>query len=160
MTGPLPAPPRQKDPPSCANRAAPPQGARPKPSRLVPAQPLIRSFVPPNALHEPSAMATSHLSEHRPMRSGSLNIQSPSGRSGAFVGPMPVHHRFDGPRSPPSTSDADFFVCLFIRPRDRVRLPLRPRLLMQFRAGRHVACAVQILPPGRLPGWQGLPVQP
>ncbi|GAB1316836.1 C3H1-type domain-containing protein [Madurella fahalii] len=57
-------------------------------------------------------MATSHPSEHRHLRSGSLNIQPQSGRAGAMMSPMPAPHRFDGPRSPPNTSHVP---CKFFR---------------------------------------------
>ncbi|KAL2129836.1 hypothetical protein VTI74DRAFT_7248 [Chaetomium olivicolor] len=58
-------------------------------------------------------MATSHLSEHRHMRSGSLNIPPQGGRPGAaMMGPVPAGHRFDGPRSPPNTSHVP---CKFFR---------------------------------------------
>ncbi|KAK4236550.1 hypothetical protein C8A03DRAFT_16824 [Achaetomium macrosporum] len=55
-------------------------------------------------------MAASHLSEHRHMRGGSLNIPPQSGRSG-MMGPVPAS-RFDGPRSPPNTSHVP---CKFFR---------------------------------------------
>lgn len=68
----------------------------PNPSRLC-AHPNPR-------LKKTSTMATSHPSEHRHLRSGSLNIQPQSGRAGAMMSPISAPHRFDGPRSPPSTS--------------------------------------------------------
>ncbi|KAL1836417.1 hypothetical protein VTJ49DRAFT_5167 [Mycothermus thermophilus] len=52
-------------------------------------------------------MAASRLSDHRHMRSGSLNIPPHPGRAGAMPGP-----RFDGPRSPPNTSHVP---CKFYR---------------------------------------------
>ncbi|KAK4153763.1 hypothetical protein C8A00DRAFT_15033 [Chaetomidium leptoderma] len=56
-------------------------------------------------------MATSHPSEHRHMRSGSLNIPPQSGHSGSAMGAMPGA-RFEGPRSPPNTSHVP---CKFFR---------------------------------------------
>ncbi|KAK6850622.1 hypothetical protein PG995_008767 [Apiospora arundinis] len=67
------------------------------------------------------------MSEFRHMRSGSLNIQSPSGKdhsntsgstNGSTMGPIPAASqpgaaaRFDGPRSPPNTSHVP---CKFFR---------------------------------------------
>ncbi|KAK5625603.1 hypothetical protein RRF57_001318 [Xylaria bambusicola] len=46
------------------------------------------------------------MGDYRHMRSGSLNIPSPGGAppTAAAPAPGPAHGRFDGPRSPPSTS--------------------------------------------------------
>ncbi|KAK4247445.1 hypothetical protein C7999DRAFT_14488 [Corynascus novoguineensis] len=56
-------------------------------------------------------MATSHPTEHRHMRSGSLNIPPQGGRPSSMMGAMPGA-RFDGPRSPPNTSHVP---CKFFR---------------------------------------------
>ncbi|KAK4119775.1 hypothetical protein N657DRAFT_580886 [Parathielavia appendiculata] len=56
-------------------------------------------------------MATSHPSDHRHMRSGSLNIPPQGGRLGGMMGVVPGA-RFDGPRSPPNTSHVP---CKFFR---------------------------------------------
>jgi len=66
----------------------------------------IRPPAASNSVLQPSngVMATSQLGEHRHMRNGSLNIPSQQSRHGGIVAPMPgPGHRFDGPRSPPST---------------------------------------------------------
>ncbi|EAQ91814.1 hypothetical protein CHGG_00049 [Chaetomium globosum CBS 148.51] len=56
-------------------------------------------------------MATSHPTEHRHMRSGSLNIPPQATRSSGAMGAMPAA-RFEGPRSPPNTSHVP---CKFFR---------------------------------------------
>ncbi|KAK3290811.1 uncharacterized protein B0H64DRAFT_48095 [Chaetomium fimeti] len=56
-------------------------------------------------------MAASHPSEHRHMRSGSLNIPPQASRSSGAMGAMPAA-RFEGPRSPPNTSHVP---CKFFR---------------------------------------------
>jgi hypothetical protein len=70
-------------------------------AETLPAEPSRENRNPPQLLPRTTAMATSHPSDHRHMRSGSLNIPPQGGRPAAMMSAMPGA-RFDGPRSPPS----------------------------------------------------------
>ncbi len=83
-----------------------PPSQHPQPHSLSPSSPLRFD----RAASPPSSPPTTTMGDYRHMRSGSLNIPSQGGAAAAGGGgpaapaPGPAHGRFDGPRSPPSTS--------------------------------------------------------
>lgn len=123
--------------------------------------------------HKGKTMPASNLPEHRHARTGSLNIKPPhSSPPDGMMGPMPASNRFDGPRSPPSKSHP---VPLVVAARSLCRRPsghhpaipcyrrhslLLSGLLIDAPVARHLPRPMQILPAGRLPGWECMPLQP